>query len=97
MSPKDGATKLADGTVFGACSDSNDYVNVSFAFNFELNANTRYDLGLYIATDGNSVIETGSSCSLSQMVPGTYGGATVTDIDNDGCLDVEKTGNGNTK
>ena len=70
-------TRLPHGTYIGACLGIDHIVRVSFSFNIEVSAE-RYDIGLYIETSGRSVLDSGSSCSLSPLIPGTYGDVIIT-------------------
>ena len=80
-----------NGTVFGACRGNDDYINVSFTVDFSTSGQ-KYDLGMYIAVDGNTALT--GRCDISSLQAGTYGGITVAEIENppDKCLDIDIAG-----
>ena len=91
--------EYAVGTVYGACQGGEglDTITLEMNVNF-LVSNTRYDVGLYIATNGGSALD-GDACLLSGLVNGTYGDVTVREVESDApnpapdnCYDLGSTG-----
>lgn len=87
------------GSVFGVCQGGEglDTITLEMNVNF-LVSNTRYDIGLYIATDGGSALN-GDACLLSGLVNGTYGEVIVREVEADApnpapdnCFDLGSTG-----
>lgn len=84
---------LKNGTYLGACLGNDDNVNVSLAFNIGV-SNSGDDLGLYLATDGGSVLSTTSHCYVAPLTAGVYdsGKVNITYTDSDQCLDIKGSG-----
>jgi len=87
------------GTIFGACSGGNnqDTITLQMNVNFQV-SNIRYDIGMYIATDGGSALD-GTRCYSTGLNYGNYGSVQVYDVegshnieDSDNCYDLGSTG-----
>jgi hypothetical protein len=76
-------------TIYGACSGNDTSVQVSFTVDF-LVGPTRYDVGMYIATDGGSAMN-GNECLITGLDAGSYsdGAVVVEETDGDNCNDIE--------
>jgi hypothetical protein len=87
------------GTIFGACSNGNNQDTITLQMNVNLQvSNIRYDIGMYIATDGGSTLD-GTSCYSTGLNHGQYGSVQVYDVegsdnveDSDNCYDLGSTG-----
>jgi len=87
------------GTIFGACSGGNnqDTITIQMNVNFQV-SNIRYDIGMFIATDGASALD-GTSCYSTGLNYGNFGNVQVYDVegsdnieDSDNCYDLGSTG-----
>jgi hypothetical protein len=78
-------------TIYGACTGNDATVQVSFTVDFDVGP-TRYDVGMYIATDGGSAMN-GDECLITGLNPGSYsdGAVVVKETDGDMCNDIETT------
>ena len=87
------------GTIFGACSGGNnlDTITLQLNVNFEVST-TRYDVGMFINTNGGSAltgatsssldvingnINVGDGCYSTGLNYGTYGSVTIWDVEGD--------------
>jgi len=96
----DCGTEYELGTVFGACNGFlGDAITVQMNVDF-LVSTTRYDIGMYIATNGGSALN-GDECLVSSLQYGTYGDVQVWDVEGDvsspnpapdNCYDLGSTG-----
>ena len=72
------------GTVFGACDNNNGATaSVTVQMNVDFLVKTkRYDIGMYIATNGGSALN-GNQCEVSILQEGTYGDVIVWEVEGD--------------
>jgi hypothetical protein len=74
-----GAERDANGIWQNACRGNDDYVNLSFTANIEVGA-SRYDIGMYINTEGGSAMTGTCAMSLMSDVDYSVNPATVKDV-----------------
>lgn len=89
-------TKLPYGTIFGGCTGTDDTITMSVLVDLTASNAERYDVGVYISTDGGSVLDNGSKCLLFGINEGEYNGILFFENESGAATDfcLDKTGGG---
>ena len=84
------------GTFFAGCTGNDEVVEVRFAIDISM-SNTEFDVAFYINTQsGQNAVSGSGGCVIQGLSQTNSSGATYTTVsnaDDDGCLDVSSTGN----